>query len=183
MRVAGKSSKPTFFWQGVLILLPVVLLALGSIASLRWDEKSAERDAREKAAENVQSLAELIHLSVGYELERFIALQNTWTTEQFTYSQLPIAASTDPRLSADIVKWEQDYPGFKLAELATGQAEVLPDGRLIAPPDTPVAPVPPKWYRELSSQQQTLWEALRQKLDDNENYSSAHKAFADSGVP
>lgn len=183
MRMAGNSSKPSFFWQGVLILLPVLLLALGSIASLRWDERSAERDARQKAAENVQSLAELINLSVGYEFERFIDLQNMWTKELFSESRPSFTATTDPRLSADIVKWEQDYPGFKLAESATREAQVLPDGRQIDPPDVPVAPLPPKWFRELSQQQQMLWEAFRQKLDDNKDYSAAQKAFEDSGAP
>ena len=41
--------KPTFFWQGVLILLPVAVLAIIGWASLRQDKILAEYDARERA--------------------------------------------------------------------------------------------------------------------------------------
>src|SRR5215472_13225044 len=148
MRMARKSSKPTFFWQGVLILLPVLLLAIGSLASLRWDEQSAERDARQKAAQSVQGLAEVIRYNVNDEMQRFLTLQNIWTTELFSYSQPAVATNDNRRLMApDIAKWERDYPGLKLADLATRVSEVLEDGREVDPPDTPVAPSPPKWFR------------------------------------
>jgi hypothetical protein len=45
-RVHGKS---TFFWQAVLILLPVAVLAVIGWASLRQDKILAEHDAREHA--------------------------------------------------------------------------------------------------------------------------------------
>ncbi len=43
------SRKPTFFWQGMLILLPVAVLAAIGWASLRQDKLLAEHDARERA--------------------------------------------------------------------------------------------------------------------------------------
>jgi signal transduction histidine kinase len=43
------SRKPTFFWQGMLILLPVAVLAALGWASLRQDKILAEHDARERA--------------------------------------------------------------------------------------------------------------------------------------
>ena len=43
------SRKPTFFWQGILILLPVAVLAVIGWASLRQDKILAEHDARERA--------------------------------------------------------------------------------------------------------------------------------------
>jgi signal transduction histidine kinase len=43
------SRKPTFFWQGMLILLPVAVLAAIGWASLRQDKILAEHDARERA--------------------------------------------------------------------------------------------------------------------------------------
>ena len=48
------SRKPTFFWQGMLILLPVAVLVAIGWASLRQDKLLAEHDARERA----QTIAE-----------------------------------------------------------------------------------------------------------------------------
>jgi signal transduction histidine kinase len=49
MAVSRTSRKPTFFWQGMLILLPVAVLAAIGRASLRQDKILAEHDARERA--------------------------------------------------------------------------------------------------------------------------------------
>src|SRR5208283_1110202 len=51
MHMAGPrtSRKPTFFWQAILILLPVAVLAAIGWTSLRQDKILAEHDARERA--------------------------------------------------------------------------------------------------------------------------------------
>jgi signal transduction histidine kinase len=49
MAVSRTSRKPTFFWQGMLILLPVAVLAAIGWVSLRQDKILAEHDARERA--------------------------------------------------------------------------------------------------------------------------------------
>src|SRR3954468_19009166 len=103
--MARTPSKPSFLWQALLILLPVAGLAVGSLASLRWDEQSAERDARQNAAANVQSLAQVLRYSVKDEVQRFITLQNTWTMELTTRSQPGVTGAPDPRLAADIARW------------------------------------------------------------------------------
>ena len=41
--------KPSFLWQGIFILLPVIVLAGAGLYSLREDRKLAQREAREKA--------------------------------------------------------------------------------------------------------------------------------------
>jgi hypothetical protein len=60
------SKEPTFFWQGTLILLPVVLLAGLGLMSLRQDRRLAEQDARERAAGLVdQFSAALSHYEIA----------------------------------------------------------------------------------------------------------------------
>ncbi|MDB6121652.1 MAG: Histidine kinase [Pedosphaera sp.] len=44
-----KQQKPTFFWQGLLIVLPVMVLAGFGFSFLRQDKKLAENEARERA--------------------------------------------------------------------------------------------------------------------------------------
>lgn len=49
MTGARRNKQPTFFWQGVLILLPAVLMAAIGLYSLRQDRALAEHEARERA--------------------------------------------------------------------------------------------------------------------------------------
>ena len=51
---AHTNRKPAFFWQGVLIVMPVAVLATLGFVSLRQDRLLAQREAAERA----QSLAE-----------------------------------------------------------------------------------------------------------------------------
>ena len=180
MAAPHTQRKPTFFWQGVLILLPVAVLAVVSLVSLRQDERVAEQDARNRAAENVQSLARALRSSVNDELQRFLTLQNVWTMELFSAGQPNVSlAFPDANLTAEVEKWERDYPGFKLAGLATPAGKILSDGRLIQPPDFPAVPAPPKWFRELSPDQNALWESLRAATSPAQT-ETRRQAFLDS---
>jgi signal transduction histidine kinase len=179
--VPGKNP-PIFFWQGALILLPVVVLAAASLVSLRQDEQTAERDARRRAAEDVQSLARAMRASVNEELRRFLSLQNMWMMEVRSESQPSVTfvnGFPDEKLSADIAKWERDYPRFKLAEIFLPQAQILADGRQIQPPDFPAAPQPPKWFAELAPEQRKLWEEFRAARNRQEA-DKRWQAFTDS---
>jgi signal transduction histidine kinase len=154
--------KPKFFGKELLILVPVIVLAIVSLISLKHDERTAEQDAVNRAAENVPGLAAAIRVPVDEELQRFISLQNEWMLELHGASQPSVTgAFPDEKLKALITQWEHDYPGFKLADLALPPAEILADGRRIDPPEVPPVPQPPRWFRELSPEQKALWEALR----------------------
>jgi signal transduction histidine kinase len=178
---AQSKKTPAFFWQGVFILLPVAVLAVVSLISLRRDEQTAENDARKRAAENVQSLARAMRASVDEELHRYLTLQNMWLLGLHSASQPCVSGENfpDAKLQADIEKWERDYTRFKFAGLTMPQGAILADGRRIEPPDFPAAPVPPKWFRELSPEQNNLWEALRSAGTPAE-IETRRQAFFDS---
>src|SRR5216684_6412617 len=55
--VSGRGRRPTFLWQGLLILLPVLVLATVGFFSLRQDKTLAQRDAAEKAQAIADELA------------------------------------------------------------------------------------------------------------------------------
>ena len=182
MAGARIQRKPSFLWHGILILLPVAVLGIVSLASLRRDERAAEQDARQRAAESVQSLARAIRSTVNDELHQFLTLQNVWTMELRSASQPSVTVTPDDRLAADIARWERNYPGLKLADLAAPQCELLADGRQFEPPEIPIAPVPPKWFRELTPKQKELWEALYLASATNVPPRETVQAFIDSGV-
>ena len=155
-------SRPKFFWQAVWILLPVAVLVVVSLISLKQDERAAEQDARQRAAENVQSLALALRAPVDMELQRFLTLQQVWIIELRAAGQSSsVIKSTDLASSADIEKWERDFPGFNFTRLAVPDGKILADGRMVDPTDSSSAPTPPKWFRELTPAKKVLWEDLR----------------------
>ena len=173
------SIKRPFFWQAVFILLPVTLLSVISLISLRRDEQMAEQDARNRAVDDVRSLASGVRTSVNDELQRCWILTGLRTVEQPTST----GVFPDEKSKSDIAKWERDYPGLTNAELVTSQGEILADGRQINPLEVSAVPTPPKWFRELSPKQEALWKQLRHAIDANEGGTSiqnAYGAFVDS---
>jgi signal transduction histidine kinase len=166
--------KPGFFWQGTLILLPVLVLAVVSGVSLWRDEQSAEQDARNRAAKNVQSLAQAMRSGVDGELQRYLTLQNVWTMGLRDASQPHVSLTfPDAKLSADIGRWEKDYPGISFTESVALQGEILADGRQKEPPDFVAVPEPPEWFRDLTPPQLESWEKLCRAADTYPNGADA----------
>ncbi len=61
---ASRPAAPRFFWQGVFIVLPVVVLAGAGLFSIRQDHAMAQREAIERA----QALADQIASTLWFEL-------------------------------------------------------------------------------------------------------------------
>ena len=49
MRAPKANRKATFFWQALLIVLPIIVLAVVGFLSLRQDKLFAEKEAQERA--------------------------------------------------------------------------------------------------------------------------------------
>jgi signal transduction histidine kinase len=147
---------------------------------LRQDERTAEQDARNRAAEDVQSLARAVRSPVNDALQRFLTLQNRWIIGLRLASQ-PTTGGTFPdvNVQSDAEKWNHDYPGLKLADLAVPHGKILTDGRQIDPPDFPLVPSPPQWFRDLSPSQKKDWERLRSATTPTE-IATRRQAFLTS---
>src|ERR1039458_4682323 len=70
--------RPSFFWQGLMIILPVAVLAVVGLYSLRQDEQAAEQAARKRASDSAQSLARAVGDMAGEELHQYLSLQDVW---------------------------------------------------------------------------------------------------------
>jgi signal transduction histidine kinase len=179
-------GKPTFFWQGFLILLPVIGLVAVSLASLRRDEQATEQESRKRAAQNVESLARAVRSEVNDYLERFLIAQNVLMLEMRLASNPEVRGEfPDEQLKKAISAWERDFPSLKIDGLATPETGILTDGRLCDPPDFPDVPTPPKWFMELSPKQQELWRALLDVESERASpgtIQAACQAFLDTGA-
>src|SRR5262245_8497207 len=70
MSRATESSKPTFLWQAVLILLLIVVLAAMGWYSLRQDKRHAENEAAQRAAAIAEELLPKLWAEVNARPEK-----------------------------------------------------------------------------------------------------------------
>jgi signal transduction histidine kinase len=176
------NQKPGFAWQGALILLPVIVLALVSLIALRQDERAAELDLRNRAAENAQSLARAVRSSVNDELSRFFALEDELTI----FSRSPPDAAglaLGAHFRADADKWEHDYPEIKLSDMITETADILTDGSQLRPPERDAVPTPPQWFLDLAPLKKDQWRDLRSATSLAEINSRKQAFLADNPSP
>ncbi|MBU6399850.1 MAG: HAMP domain-containing histidine kinase, partial [Verrucomicrobia bacterium] len=61
MKDSRQRRRSTFFWQGLFILLPVLVLAVIGLLSLRQDRLLAEQEVRQRAQQIADDLAARIH--------------------------------------------------------------------------------------------------------------------------
>jgi len=183
----NSGRRPSFFWQGLMILLPVLVLAVVGLFSLRQDEQAAEQAARKRAAENAQALARAMSVTVGDEFRNYCFLQLDWVNELRTTPTIALGfmkqAVTrtnfpDEKLKARIVQWEKAYPGLHLDSLAAPNASFSDQGNQLWPVDLP-PPVSPNWFLELSPIQRQAWERLRQSQSTDGASAAAASAWQD----
>ncbi len=87
MKKVHREAKPSFFWQGLLIVLPVFVLAAFGLYSLRLDRQKAEQEAVEQARAVAENLAE------AYEKE----LTNSVPADAVVFEMDPAGNLLNPR--------------------------------------------------------------------------------------
>src|SRR5579862_3185869 len=167
--MAGKASKPTFFWQGVLILLPVLLMAgFGTWAILR-ERRAVESDARQRAREILQSLPFLFNQGLTFRFG-FLAVQSQSIIPQNASQVEESEKEGSVKLwggAGNIMPGELTNAPTALWTTPTEQDPVWPMNFLL---DTngnfrdltyQEPPQPPEWFTELNNEQRSAWAELR----------------------
>lgn len=106
MAKANPNKNPKFFWQGVLILLPVAVLAVMGFFSLRQDKLLAEQEAKELGS----SIARQLTHAVGAEAVRQLSDDRNANFElhNFRAADLRLLQFPDAtRAMLDIQAWQQ----------------------------------------------------------------------------
>jgi signal transduction histidine kinase len=145
-------QKPTFFWQGLLIVLPVVALAVAGFWSLRQDKSMAQAEARQRANELADSLMSAIQQQFGFpRLQANPLFSNPARLDDEIHTFL-----TSPKVPSDepILHWSESPQAADRYHLAL----VNERRELVYPP--PVREVPAPQAIEttgLSLEQSNLW--------------------------
>jgi signal transduction histidine kinase len=167
--------QPTFLWQGLLILLPVVVLVGFSLFALQRDRLLAEKEAQRTAAISAQQLQRAVSDALAEELEAY--REASLHFENLRNASLELASyasdSAAPKAeSARLQGWQTRNPEFDLtgwpechSEFANSEATELAD--FTKPPHAAPLPQPPSWLGALTGDQAGLLANI--EASDNSN--------------
>ncbi|HWQ91225.1 MAG TPA: hypothetical protein VN673_06115, partial [Clostridia bacterium] len=153
MKRARQRSKPTFLWQGVLISVPMLLLAAIGVYALHKDRLLAMENARQRARETLAPLA----LTMGHRFETELTRWNT------------LAPGSLGPLETGNVSSPSNAPGLEWWTRALTNAPKGPlpavlifseGGALHWPKPYARPPEPAPWHAELTQTQRLLWDHI-----------------------
>jgi signal transduction histidine kinase len=140
-KTPDRARKPTFYWQGLLIVFPAILLAGVGFFSLRQDRILAHHEATEQAKKVAGDLAQVL-------LPKSLHTESGTSDAVFHFHSAPNAPEEDPVLA------HVRASDPKIACLLDDQ------GTLLYPPPQPPFPDPQHLdFDELDDQQRADWEA------------------------
>jgi signal transduction histidine kinase len=181
-------GRPTFFWQPVLILLPVVGLACFGLYSMRQDRLLAEQEARDSGQALAQRLAAQFSLSPLVESGALRPL--------FDYYNARFEANANDEFHLGLTRWANGTQDEKNAlQLIKAWQLANPDIDLLSLPPAegfldfqpaPLTPQPPDWLAELTPEQRELWESAQELEFVSKDHAAAQSAlqkFIDSNPP
>ncbi|MCL5097491.1 MAG: HAMP domain-containing histidine kinase [Candidatus Omnitrophica bacterium] len=169
MKRSRSQRQPAFFWQGLLILLPVAGLVVAGIAFLLRDQSLIEQEARQRAAEIARPLADDLSRRMAMSFADFESLGKTWIASRRSglnsspgKSHESVGTNTPDEFQSELASWQSSNPGLEAAKAFPVQCDFDASGRLISPLDYPENPVPPDWLRQLTPEQARTWQQARQ---------------------
>jgi signal transduction histidine kinase len=186
-----RKSLPLFFWQAVLILLPVALMAGFGFWAILRERNAVEAQAQQRAKEILSSLPDEFGRMVASQLTDFQISKNGWDG----YLQGAVAPWPENKIRK---QWLADTNNF---QLLTNQMATI---RSLFPewPAGPVAIVnfsldtngdllfghpiplrPPSWLAAMSGKQQQAWTTLQTAAYASESLSNLVKAFQQTQPP
>lgn len=176
LKLRRQTKSPAFFWQGALILLPLLALTGLGIVSIIRERRVVEDEAHTRAREIMEQLSGQIGRLVAGELSNFEGVANYWRSfyecvSAWPGSQQQKACLPDrENFSNRVNGWRTNFPNLEPSEVFPCQITFAPDGELLSPIQSRFPPQPSKWFSDLSDDQRTAWLAIQSaplpKLDD-----------------
>jgi signal transduction histidine kinase len=162
--------KPTFLWQGIMIVLPVAVLAVVGVIQLRKDREEAEREARRAAEICVRQVQVAVGDSLPDKLEsyRLASLHlNNVRKASLGLIQYNSSASMEAERRS-YLSWQADHADIDLTAMPPCAIRSCVDPGQCWPPPLLVPPEPSPWQNLLSTEQRRIWQAIEASLDTNE---------------
>lgn len=178
-----RENKPTFLWQGILILLPTLVLVCLAAAFLYRDHARAEQEAKARAAEIARQLAEALPEVMATWLSEYEANGFAWSS----YQRDGLAAwpgSRDHERHSTNRQWievrlerytnllhDRRWPTVWPVNLTFSGV-----GELTWPPDYSPAPQPPAWLHNIPTEFAQMWAVARLAGSSEKDATKAREA-------
>lgn len=171
----NKTKQPSFFWQGLFILLPVLLLAILGGLSLKSDRKAAEDDGRKLASEEMGKLKKALE-SHHDEFFKYGNAAFAWESLQRINAG---AATGHAAVERDVLAGEQQFPGINFSRMPfrdlrferVGEEMIFTGPKDLGPPE------PPAWAQNLTERQFRTWQAAKAAIA-SKDWGSAEPALS-----
>jgi signal transduction histidine kinase len=182
-----KISRPTpvFFWQAVLILLPVALMAGFGFWAILRERSAVEHEAQQRAQEILQALPTEFGRIAADRLTILEAEKSGWYRhleggispwpENKNRKQWLADTNESQTISNNLVGLHSAFPDWREGPVPLVAFVLNTNGDLDAEPSLP--PRPPAWLATLSARQQQSWAALQTAADATESWSNRITAF------
>jgi len=184
----------TFFWQGVLILLPVVLMAGFGFWAILRDRNAVEQEAQQRAKEIIQALPSDFGRIVANRLTQFEGPKNGW----FFYLELGIAAWPENKnrkwilgdtneleiITNNLATLHSVFPEWPKGPVLLAVFWLNTNGDFAFGRQTPLSP--PTWLAAMSTEQHQAWAAFQRAAcasESSSNVARLLKAFQQTQPP
>ena len=184
-RPAKKRPWPAFFWQAVLILLPVALMSGFGFWAILRERNAVEHEAQQRAGEIMQVLPAEFGRIAASRLTQFDGPKGGW----FQYLQWALSSWPEDK---NRQVWLADTNESQIISNNLAALHgAFPDWQSGPPPlvdfllntnggfsfGQPVPPSPPTWLTTMTIEQRQKWTALQTAANANEPLSNSIAAF------
>ncbi len=178
------TTKPQFFWQGILILLPVLALAVIGALLLHWDWQTTHEDAQKAGNAMVQQKAEAIEPVFATQLADYTHAAHAWHQVQHERFGLASPQNRDTDASR-LLHWIRDHPQWRPESVFLPETVLSSKGEWLSPRPYLHRPQPASWRLTLTAHHAVLWEsALVAQFQGNDTAAvAALEDFIYSGPP
>jgi signal transduction histidine kinase len=157
---AQPNRKPTFFWQGLLIILPVVMMSVIGLVAVRRDRAAVEAEAQRGAGQLVSQLAFVLTNSLPTQLAAYDRFSDVWYGYQWELTRKPQLSTPSENYASELAQWQGTNPGLNPVEVFPNRIDFGADEAMVWPPDYSEPPLMPTWILGLTEAQSRAWGRL-----------------------
>jgi signal transduction histidine kinase len=190
-RRKSKQPLPLFFWQAILILLPVALMAGFGFWAILRERNAVEAQAQQRAREILSSLPDEFGRIAANRLTQLDGPKGGW----YGYLQGAVAPWPEDKIrkqwladtnesqiiSNNLAALHSAFPDWQSGPVPLVGFWLNTNGDLSFEYQTP--PRPPAWLSTLTASQQQAWSALQTAAYTSESFSNLVTAFRQTQPP
>ena len=187
----AKRPLPLFFWQAILILLPVALMAGFGFWAILRERNAVEAQAQQRAREILSSLPDEFGRIAANRLTDLDGPKGGW----FEYLRWGMAAWPEDKtrnaflddtneiviMTREVAELHSAFPDWQSGPPPLVNFWLNTNGDLSF--DLPIPPRPPAWLAAMSGKQQQAWAALQAAAYTSESLSNLVTAFRQTQPP